>query len=177
VLDGDKGEHWQIIDGLITMCGKVYVPPDSPALPGLLAHTHGCGHEGTKKTLHRLHTDFHVPGTHALVCDFVRACTTCQHNKTDQLQPTGLPQPLSVPPMVWADIGIDFIEGLPKVNSRSVILTVVNRFSKSVDFLPMGHPYMATTVARVFFDNIVKLHGVPSSIVSDRDPAFISHFW
>jgi hypothetical protein len=52
VLDGEKGEHWWIIDGQITAHGKVYVPPESPALAGLLAHAHGYGHEGTKKTLH-----------------------------------------------------------------------------------------------------------------------------
>jgi hypothetical protein len=78
---------------------------------------------------------------------------------------------------VWADITIDFIEGLPKVNGWSVILTVVDRFSKAAHFLPPGHPYTATTVTGVFFDHIVKLHGVPNSIVSDRDPKFTSHFW
>jgi hypothetical protein len=83
VLDGEKGEHWRIINDLITAHGKVYVPPESPALAGLLAHAHGCSHEGTEKTLHRLRADFHVPGARALVCDFVRACTTYQRNKTD----------------------------------------------------------------------------------------------
>jgi hypothetical protein len=82
-----------------------------------------------------------------------------------------------VPSTVWADIRIDFIKGLPKVNGCSVILMVVDRFSKSAHFLPLRHPYLATTVARVFFDNIIKLHGMPSSIVNDRDPAFIGRFW
>jgi hypothetical protein len=107
----------------------------------------------------------------------VRACTTCQRNKTDQLQPAGLLQPLPVPSPVWVDIGIDFIEGLPKVNGHLVMLMVIDRFSKSAHFLPLGHPYMATTVARAFFNNIVKLHGVPSSIVNDRDLAFTNRFW
>jgi hypothetical protein len=173
VLNGGKGEHWRIIDGLITAQSKVYVPPESPTLPDLLAHAHECGHEGIEKALHRLRADFHVPGARALVCNFVRACTTCQRNKTDQLQPAGLLQPLPV----RADIGIDFIKGLPKVNGQSVILTIVDRFSKSAHFLPSGHPYTTTTVARVFFDNIVKLHGVPSSIISDRDSAFTGCFW
>jgi hypothetical protein len=157
--------------------GKVYVPPESPELAGLLAHTHECGHEGTEKMLHQLRADFHVPSTRALVHDFMHACTTCQHNKTNQLQSIGLLKPLLVSSTVWADIGIDFIKGLPKVNSHSVILMVVNRFSKSAHFLPLGHPYMATTIARVFFDSIVKLHGVPNSIVNDCDPAFTGRFW
>jgi hypothetical protein len=83
VLNDEKGEHWQIIDGLIMAQGKVYVPPESPALPDFLAHAHECDHEGTKNALHRLRTNFHVPGARALVRDFVRACTTCQRKKTD----------------------------------------------------------------------------------------------
>ena len=86
------------------------------------------------------------------------------------LQPTGLLQPLKVSSQVWADISMDFIEGLPKVGGKSVILTVVDRFSKYAHFIALGHPYTATTIARAFFDGIVRLHGFPLSIVSDRDP-------
>jgi hypothetical protein len=78
---------------------------------------------------------------------------------------------------VWADISIDFIEGLPKVADKSVILTVVDRFSKYAHFIPLGHPYTAASVARAFFDGIVRLHGFPTSIVSDRDPVFTGHVW
>jgi hypothetical protein len=74
-----------VIDGLITTRGKVFVPPESPALPGLLAHANGCGHEGTKKTLHRLRAEFHVPDAHAVVRNFVSACSIYQRNKTEQL--------------------------------------------------------------------------------------------
>jgi hypothetical protein len=115
----------------------------------------------------------HVP----LVRDFVRACTTCQRNKTNQLLSAGLLQPLPVPSTVWADIEIDFTKGPPKVNGYSVILTVINIFSKSAHFLPLGHSYMTTTVTRAFFDNSVKLHSVPNSIISDCDPAFTCCFW
>jgi hypothetical protein len=72
---------------------------------------------------------------------------------------------------------MDFIEGLPKVGGKSVILTVVDRFSKYAHFIALGHPYTATSVARAFFDGIVRLHGFPSSIVSDRDPVFTGHVW
>nr|XP_051211532.1 uncharacterized protein LOC127329025 [Lolium perenne] len=78
---------------------------------------------------------------------------------------------------VWADISMDFIEGLPKVGGKSVILTVVDRFSKYAHFIALGHPYTAASVARAFFDGIVRLHGFPSSIVSDRDPVFTGHVW
>ncbi|KAF0912416.1 hypothetical protein E2562_014060 [Oryza meyeriana var. granulata] len=98
-------------------------------------------------------------------------------NKTETLQPAGLLQPLEVPSQVWADISMDFIEGLPKVGGKSVILTVVDRFSKYAHFIALGHPYTATTVARAFFDGIVRLHGFPLSIISDRDPVFTGHVW
>ena len=75
-----------------------------------------------------------------------------------------------VPSTVWTDVSMDFMEGLPKVGGKSVIMTVVDRFSKSAHFIPLGHPYSAETVARAFFGDIVRLHGVSASIVSDRDP-------
>jgi hypothetical protein len=78
---------------------------------------------------------------------------------------------------VWADISMDFIEGLPKVGGKSVILTVVDRFSKYAHFIPLGHPYTAASVARAFFNGIVRLHGFPTSIVSDRDPVFTGNVW
>jgi hypothetical protein len=176
VLDNEKGDQWRVVDG-ITLHDRVFVPVESPTLPDLLAHAHGCDHEGTEKTLHKLRADFQLPGARTVVRDFVHACLTCQRNKTEQLQPVGLLQPLPMPSTMWADIMIDFIEGLPKVNSRSVILTVIDRFSKSAHFLSLGHPYTPTTIARVFFDHIVKLHDVPSSIVSDRDTALTGRFW
>ncbi|KAF0893684.1 hypothetical protein E2562_029183, partial [Oryza meyeriana var. granulata] len=79
--------------------------------------------------------------------------------------------------MVWADIGLDFVEALPKVGGKSVILTVVDRFSKYCHFIPLAHPYTAETVAQAFFSDIVRLHGIPQSMVSDHDPVFTSKFW
>ena len=93
------------------------------------------------------------------------------------LQPTGLLQPLPVSSRIWADISLDFIKALPKVHDKSALLIVVHRFSKFAHFIPLGHPYMASSVARSFFQEIVCLHGIPESIVSDRDLVFIGHVW
>jgi hypothetical protein len=101
---------------------------------------------------------------------------TYQPNKSEHLHPTGMLQPLRFSP-VWADIAMDFMKVFPRVNGRSVILIAVDRFLKYAHFIPSGHPYTTTTVAHAFFDNMMKLHGVPSSIVSDRDPVFTRHFW
>jgi hypothetical protein len=111
-----------------------------------------------------------------VVQDYIRTCTTCQHHKSEHLHPAGLLLPLPVPTLVWTDLGLDFIEALPRVGSKSVILAVVDRFSKYCHFIPLAHPYSAEFVAQAFFTDIVRLHGVPQSLVSDRDPVFTSIF-
>ena len=111
-----------------------------------------------------------------MVQDYVRACATCQRYKSKHLHPAGLLLPLPVPTTVWVDIGMDFIEALPRVGGKSVILTIVDRFSQYYHFIPLAHPYSAESVAQAFFSDIVRLHSIPQSIVSDRDPVFTSIF-
>jgi hypothetical protein len=77
---------------------------------------------------------------------------------------------------LWADITMDFIEGFPWIGDKFVVLAVVDRFSKYAHFIPLGHPYTVVSVAKVFFENIVKLHGIPCSIVSDHNPVFTNTF-
>jgi hypothetical protein len=72
---------------------------------------------------------------------------------------------------------LDFIEGFPKVGGKSVILTVVDWFSKYAHFITLDHPYFVTMVAKAFFDTIVRLHSVPESIISNRDPVFTGTLW
>ncbi|KAK1627668.1 hypothetical protein QYE76_001983 [Lolium multiflorum] len=177
LADGELAAPWRLDEGLLLHGRRIFVPDHGDLRHQALSLAHSAGHEGAQKTLHRLRADFYIPGDGALVRDWVRACVTCQRNKTETLRPAGLLQPLDVPSQVWADISMDFIEGLPKVGGKSVILTVVDRFSKYAHFIALGHPYTAASVARAFFDGIVRLHGFPSSIVSDRDPVFTGHVW
>ena len=72
---------------------------------------------------------------------------------------------------------MDFIEGFPQVSGKCVVLTVVDRFSKFAHFIALSHPYTAASVAKAFFEGIVRLHGFPCSIASDRDTVFTSLFW
>lgn len=72
---------------------------------------------------------------------------------------------------------MDFIDGLPKSEGYSVIMVVVDRLSKSAHFIPLKHPYTAASMAVAFIRGIIRLHGIPKSIISDRDRVFLSHFW
>jgi hypothetical protein len=78
---------------------------------------------------------------------------------------------------VWKDITLDFIECLPASQGQDTIMVVVDRLSKSAHFLPLKHPFTAKSVAEKFVEGVIKLQGMPRSIVSDRDPVFMSHFW
>jgi len=109
--------------------------------------------------------------------DFVKQCAICQQSKHVHHHPLGLLQPLPIPDGIWQDLSMDFIEGLPKSEGFSVILVVVDRFTKYAHFIPIRHPYTASSIAQSFMDNVVKLHGLPKTIVSDRDTVFLSHFW
>jgi hypothetical protein len=174
---GALGPAWTVRDGLTLYEGRVYVPATSARLDDVLQLAHTGGHEGIQRTLQRLWQHFYVEHDRRLVGEFVRSCPTCQQNKTETLHPAGLLQPLPVSSRVWADISIYFVEALPKVHGKSVLLMVVDRFLKYAHFIALGHPYTASSVARAFFQEIVRLHGFPESIVSDRDPVFTGHVW
>lgn len=101
----------------------------------------------------------------------------CQENKNELTPSPGLLQPLTIPTQVWTDISLDFIEGLPKSHGFTVILVVMDRLIKYVHFIPLSHPYTASNVAHLFLANVLKLHGMPRTIVSDSGPIFTSFFW
>jgi hypothetical protein len=72
---------------------------------------------------------------------------------------------------------MDFIEGLPKSQGKDVILVAVDRLTKYAHFLALSHPYNVQKIADLFMNNIVKLHGLPASIISNKDIIFTSNLW
>jgi hypothetical protein len=153
------------------------VKAQSPLTKAIIHEFHSGSHEGFHKTWHRLKSVFYWPGACAQIKTYLKECEVCQRNKAELTLPSGLLQPLPIPTTIWSDISMDFIEGLPMSYGKNVIYVVVDRLSKYAHFLTLKHPYSANTVAQEFFEHIFKLHGMPTSIVCDRDPAFTSTFW
>ncbi|KAL4554713.1 hypothetical protein LXL04_037315 [Taraxacum kok-saghyz] len=166
--------------GILYYKDRLVIARQSVFIPALLHEFHvsaSGGHSGYYRTYRRLASNLYWPGMIARVKEFVRACDVCQRCKASSLVPGGLLQPLAIPEAIWEELSMDFITGLPKSKGFDTILVVVDRLSKYSHFLLLKHPYTAKTVAELFVREIVRLHGIPKSIVSDRDPLFISNFW
>lgn len=108
------------------------------------------------------------------VKEWVKNCDTCQRNKHESISPPGLLQPLPIPEQIWKDISMDFVEKLPVSQGKDTIWVVVDRLSKITHFISLKHPYTAFMVAQVFLEEVMKLYGLPKTIISDRDKIFIS---
>ncbi|KAL0332800.1 UNVERIFIED_CONTAM: Retrovirus-related Pol polyprotein from transposon [Sesamum calycinum] len=135
------------------------------------------GHSGINGTYQRVKPLFYWPTLEGDVNTWVKECEVCQRSKHENIPYLGLLQPLPIPDQAWYCISMDFIEGLPPSEGKDSILVIVDRLAKYSHFLPLKHPYTASSIAKTFFDNIYKLHGFPVSIVTDRDRVFTSRFW
>jgi IS30 family transposase len=112
------------------------------------------------------------------IAEYVARCDTCQRVKAEHQRPVGLLQPLEIPTWKWDDISMDFIVGLPRTQKgNDSIWVIVDRLTKVAHFLPVKANYSVSRLAELYVDNILKLHGAPRSIVSDRGPQFTTQFW
>jgi hypothetical protein len=179
-LSSPNEQGFSIQKGVVRKGYQIWIAENSTLRTKLISVFHDAPlgeHSGVHGTYMRLKRQFFWKGQKQDVDSFVKQCQVCQQAKHELTHPAGLLQPLPIPKGAWQDITMDFIEGHPKSEGYDTILVVVDRFSKYAHFLPLHHPFTAAVVAQVVFDNVVKLHGLPKSIVSDRDKIFNGHFW
>lgn len=111
------------------------------------------------------------------VQNFVASCQVCQQMKDLLKYPAGLLQPLPVSDMVFEEITVDFITCLPSSKGKATIMTVVDRLSKYAHFIALPSTFTTQTVVVAFVSEVIRLHGHPKVIVTDRDPRFMNYFW
>ena len=117
-------------------------------------------------------------GVYRDVSDYVRSCVSCAQNKASHLTAADLLHPLPIPARRWETISLDFVGPLPKTPSgHDFLLNVVDKFSKAVHLIACTKEVTAAEVAQLVYDQVVRLHGFPEAIISDRDTRFTSHFW
>ncbi|MCI08737.1 retrotransposon protein, partial [Trifolium medium] len=168
-------------NGIVRYRGRVCVP-DVPELKKMIleeGHRSGLSiHPGVTKMYQYLKKLFWWPGMKREISEFVYACLVCQKSKIEHQKPSGLLQPLFVPEWKWDSIAMDFVGGLPKTaKGNEMIWVIVDRLTKSAHFIAIKTGMLVPKLAEIYIDQIVRLHGIPSSIVSDRDPRFTSRFW
>lgn len=171
---------YSVVQGRLLRKGKLVVPRSSALVGVIMTEYHSGkmgGHGGVVKTQKRIGESFFWEGMMTDIRRFVAACPVCQRQKYSTLAPGGLLQPLPVPEKVWEDISMDFVEGLPKSQGKNTVLVIVDRLTKFSHFVGLCHPFSAADVALVFIQEVVRLHGFPRTIVSDRDKIFMSSFW
>jgi hypothetical protein len=135
-------------------------------------------HPGVTKMRADLKPLFFWKGMKADIVNFVARCLECQQVKAEHRHPRGLLQPHAIPESKWEVISMDFIVGLPLTARRhDSIFVVVDTLTKSAHFIPVRTTYQAPDIARVFISEIVRLHGVPKKIISDRGSVFTGRFW
>lgn len=122
-------------------------------------------------------TAFWWPTMNHDVKEYVSACPICAHYKGSNKATTGLLTPLSTPSCPWSYISVDFATGLPSSEGNTTILTVIDRFSKMVHFNSTDKRPSAKETAELLLQQVVRLHGFPVDIVSNRGPQFVSQFW
>ncbi|XP_039003082.1 uncharacterized protein LOC120129711 [Hibiscus syriacus] len=171
---------WKYTKVVLRYEGRVYVGATGSLRLQIIQNMHDSpqgGHSGAQATYYRIRSNFYWPNLKSMVATYVRCCDICQQTKVEHIAKPGLLQPLPVPTQAWEIITMDFIEGLPTSLKKNCILVIVDKFTKYSHFLSLSHPYTAAEVAKLYLDNIYKLHGQPKMAISDRDKTFTSLFW
>ena len=169
------------VEDILFRNGALCVPEAQGLRRSILYDTHDsclAGHLGTRKTAALVKRDFFWPGMNEEIEAYVKSCDKCQRNKSVNMKPAGLLQPLPIPSRNWEQITMDFIVKLPQTaRKHDAIVVFVDKLSKLSRFIPTETTVDAREVAQVFFREIFRHHGLPKTIISDRDTKFTGNFW
>ena len=171
---------WSWENGLLLYKNLIYVPQDDAIRLELLQQHHDsplAGHFGIAKTHELLSRNYYFPGMLSFVKSYVSTCDLCSRGKAPRHAKHGELSPLPVPSGPWKSVSCDFITDLPPSNGFDSILVFVDRFTKMSHFTPCLKSTDAPEFASMFLKHVLRLHGIPDSVVSDRGSIFTSHFW
>jgi len=161
--------------------GRICVLDDGELRKAILEEAHKSNlsiHPGATKMYQDLKKMFWWPRLKKEVAGYVAACLTCQKAKIEHQKPFGLLQSLDVPEWKWDSIAMDFVVGLPKTpTNQDSIWVIVDRLIKATHFIPINIRYSLEKLTQLYIKEVVRLHEIPSSIVSNKDPRFTSRFW
>ncbi|KAG8493049.1 hypothetical protein CXB51_010393 [Gossypium anomalum] len=160
---------------------RLCVPRNSKLISMILSEAHSSRmlvHPGSTKMYNDLKRQYWWHGMKRDISDFVSKCLICQQVKAKHKVPSGLLQPIMILEWKWDRVTMDFVSGLPlSLSKKDAIWVVVDRLTKLAHFIPVHMDFSLDKLAEFYVSQIVRLHGVPVSIVSDRDPRFTSRFW
>ena len=178
---GQRGDLSLREDGTVVMGQRLCVPDVGDVRREIMEEAHSSAyamHPGNTKMYHTLKEHYWWKGMKRDIAEFVSRCLTCQQVKAEHHKPVGLLQSLPIPQWKWERTNMDFVVGLPRCrNGYDTILVIVDRLTKSAHFLPIKNSDSLDKLAQLYVREIIRLHGTPVSIVSDRDPRFTSLFW
>ena len=168
------------IDGYWFKGRRLVVPHDQALRMELIEHAHNppySGHTGRKRTQEHLARDFYWVGMTSTVDRYVKTCDKCQRNKAGSQKPGGLLQPTEIPDKFWECITMDLITQLPMTKSgHDAIAVFVDKLSKMTHIEPCTTAIDAPEFADLMLTTVFRHHGLPKSIISDRDARFTGHF-
>ncbi|KAG8473026.1 hypothetical protein CXB51_034903 [Gossypium anomalum] len=168
-------------DGYLMFKNWICVPKNDELIQKILHEAHnGClaVHPGSMKMYNDLKKMYWWSGMKRDISEFVSKCLVCQQVKAEHQVPSRLLQPIMVPEWKWDRITMDFISGLPLTpGKKNAIWVIVDRLTKSAHFIPVCTNYSLNKLAELYIREILRLHGIPLSIILDRDPRFTSRFW
>ena len=160
---------------------RTYMPNNAKLKKEILDEAHISAyamHQGGTKMYHTIRPFYYWPGMKKEIVEYVSRCAICQQVKAKRKKTFGLMQPLPIPQWKWENITMDFVYKLPRTqNVYDNIWVIVYRLTKLAHFIPVREKYSLSRLAKLFISQIVKYHGVPVTIISDRDPRFTSKFW